>query len=206
MKKKLIASLTVTVVLAIGLFAVVWFGQDSIQAQQNLSASAATVAQAPIVQAQASSEAQEQMQEEIAELRALIQVLLGMIAEDLTDQSSQNTAAQVGIPQMSGQAAMNTAVEQLGFGTAEGVELLEIDGILTFVVDVTNGTLRYVVHVNAMTGIVMNFNIDDAVAETATQQPAAQVVPPPTVTQTPQPTNTPAPRATSSPSSSSPRR
>ena len=196
MKKKLIASLAVTLMLAVGVITVAWVTQGSVQAQQNPPATAA-----PAVQASAPSETEERMQEELAELRALIQALLGMIAEDFAGQPSQNADIQAGVPQMSSQTAMNIAVEHLGTGTAEGFELLEIDGVLTFVIDVANGTVRYVVHVNAMTGVVMNFNTNDAVTGAMQQQPTIQVVTP-----TPQPTNTPAPRATSSPSSSSPRR
>ena len=175
MKKKLTASIAVTLVLAVGVFAFAWLDRDSVQAS-------------------ASNEAEERMQEEIAELRALIQALLGMIAWDYAEQP-----AQVGIPQMSSQAAMNIAVEHLGFGIAEEVELLEIDDVLVFAVDVANGAIRYLVHVNAMNGDVINFNTNDAVPAVI---PTQLITPSPS----PQPTSSPAPRATSSPASSSPRR
>ena len=166
--KKLIASLAATLVLAIGIFAVTWFSQGPVHAQQNPPAPVVPVVQSASVSAAQALESEQRMQEEIAELRALIQVLLGMIAGDLTDQSGQNAGTQPGVPQMSSQAAMNTAVEHLGFGTAQRVELLEVDGVLMFVVDVANGTIRYAVHVNAMTGDVVNFNTSDAISQ-ATQ-------------------------------------
>ena len=159
MNKKLIASIATTLVLAVGVFAFVsvWFGQDAVQAQAQQNPPT------PAVQSSAPSQAELQLQEEIAELRAMIQALLG---------------AQAGVPQMSSQAAMNIAVEHLGFGTAEGTELIEAGGVLMFSVDVVNGAVRYVVHVNAMTGAVMNFNTTGTVSGAASQQPVQPQQPP----------------------------
>lgn len=186
MKKKLAASIVATIVLSVGVFAFIWFSQDAVQAQQNPSNPVSA-------------------EEELAELRALIQALTGMIAEGSTAQSAQNVGAQVGIPQMSGQAAMNIAVEHLGSGTAQGVELLEIDNTLIFVVNVANGTLLYDVHVNAMTGDIMNFNTDGGVLQSTPQPPVIttatpQAVSTPAPAAPPQSSSTSAPRSSSSPS------
>ena len=89
-----------------------------------------------------------ELQQTIAELRALVNLLLGMDS----DHEGDVQITQAGIPSISGQRAREIAVELVGYGEARDVLLFLDEGVLTFEVDVRHGTRRYMVYVDASDG------------------------------------------------------
>ncbi|MCL1988211.1 MAG: PepSY domain-containing protein [Firmicutes bacterium] len=106
------------------------------------------------------------MQAEIAELRALIQALVG---------NTGNTAPTPGVPNISRQQAREIALDLIGAGVAGEVMLFTEDGVLTFEVEIRQGALRHTVYVNAITGSVIRMVRQDDVNAVGT--PAAPAVP-----------------------------
>ena len=85
-----------------------------------------------------------ELQQTIAELRALVSLLLG---SDFYEGRQQ-----AGIPSISGQRAREIAVELVGYGEARDVLLFSDDGALKFEVDVRYLNRRYMVYIDAASG------------------------------------------------------
>jgi len=131
------------------------------------------------------------MQAEIAELRAMIQLLLSMLANQTTGESQQ--AARI-----SSQQARDIAIEIVGqASTAYNTLLFTENGTLMFEVEVHNGFLRYMVYVDAIMGVatrmvqVENLILPDVglPVESLPPMPVLPVAPPPVVVAPPPPTS-----------------
>ena len=86
-----------------------------------------------------------ELQQTIAELRALINLLIS------TDESYEREP-QAGIPSISSQRAREIAVELVGYGVTRDVLLFIEDGVLMFEVDVRHLNRRYMVYIDAADG------------------------------------------------------
>ena len=173
MKKKLIGSIFAVVILSAGLLVF------SLLANNTASTDAIHAQQA------SSSAEAEEMQSQIEELRALINLLLGNIGRENPSPAS-NT------PSISSQRAREIAVELVGHGAAQNVMLFTEDGVLTFEVDVRYQNTRYAVYIDAVTGnIIRMSSFSDEVQAAA--QPAQALTPAPT----PTPAQNPAPQGSS---------
>jgi len=92
----------------------------------------------------------EALQEEIAQLRALLQELTTSFAGNQNQQSST--------PAISSQSAREIAIENASGGEVRDIMLFTDNGVLTFEVDVRNGETRYMVYVNATSGTFIRMN------------------------------------------------
>ncbi|MCL1996954.1 MAG: PepSY domain-containing protein [Defluviitaleaceae bacterium] len=129
---------------------------------------------------------EERMQQEISELRELIQLLLLLNSQ----QSTENSAI-ADVPQISMQRAIDIALEHVtGQGTIGTIMLFRENGVLTYEVNVTTSAANYTIYINAMTGVI-----------TGNNREVLAIWQPPVPVPTPQPTWTPAP-GTHTPSSS----
>jgi uncharacterized membrane protein YkoI len=115
------------------------------------------------VQAQSTTE---EMQATIAELTALINILI----------QNQSTDNQAGIPQISSQRAREIALELIGHGTARDVFLFTENSVLIFEVEIRHDNVRYMVYVNALSGDVVRMSRHEDGYQGITTLP--EVVPP----------------------------
>ena len=99
-----------------------------------------------------------ELRQTIAELSALISLLLGT---DGTNEEGQ----QAGIPSISSQRAREIAVELVGYGVARDVLLFSEDGVLQFEVEVWHLNRRYMVYIDAIDGEFLSISrFDEALA------------------------------------------
>ena len=124
------------------------------------------------------------VQEEIAELRELVQMLMLL----LENQQPAASNAQITI-----ERATEIALAHTGPGIVGTIMLFRQDGVLTYEVNVTTTAASYTIYIDAFTGVITGNN----------RELIAIWQPPTPVTAPPQPTWTPAP-GSSSPSPGSP--
>ena len=144
-----------------------------------------------------------ELRQTIAELSALINLLLGT---DSTNEEGQ----QAGIPSISSQRAREIAVEAVGYGAARDVLLFSEDGVLQFEVDVRHLNRRYMVYIDAINGEFLSISrFDDVVLPGYVMGfepgmgPGIPAVPPAVMpTPSPQASPSPSPRPQVSPSPS----
>ena len=123
------------------------------------------------VQAASSNDATiAELQQTIAELRALVNLLMQNAGGN--NQGGQQNV-QAGIPFISSQRAREAAVAHVGYGTARDAMLFSDEGVLTFEVDVRHQNRRYMVYVDAANGdFIRMYRFDDAA------EPDLQAAPP----------------------------
>ena len=131
MSKRFVSAIMACLILAIS---VPVFGTSQVQAQSPTAS------------------AEVRMQEEIAELRALIQALLSQ-----NQQSAQNNAA-TPAAQISIDRAMEIALGHTGPGAVGTVMLFLEGGVLTYELNITTSAASYTVYINALTGVITGNN------------------------------------------------
>ena len=95
---------------------------------------------------------EERMQQEISELRELIQMLL-LLNNQQNNQQSADT------PQISMQRAREIALEHVtGQGTIGTIMLIRENGVLTYEVNVSTASANYTIYINALTGVITGNN------------------------------------------------
>ena len=141
---------------------------------------------------------EERMQEEISELRELVQMLVLLLQNQQPTQN--NTNAPSDVPQISMQRARDIALEHVtGEGTIGAIMLFREDGVLTYEVNIATSAANYTIYIDALTWAITGNN-REVVA--VWQPPAPVQTPQPSPrAQTPSSTHTP---GSSSSSSSSP--
>ena len=145
-----------------------------------------------------------ELMQTIAELRALINLLVGMDSS----YEGEPQVTQAGIPFISGQRAREIAVELVGYGEARDVLLFIEEGVLQFEVDVRHLNRRYMVYIDAINGEFISISrFDDGlqgdeseVAATPPSEAVSQPSPLPQASPSPSPQASPSPSPHASPS------
>ena len=134
MRKKFISILMACLMLAIS---VPVFGAAQSQAQNPTQTS------------------EDKMQEEISELRELVQMLLVLLQNQ---QPTQNSAT-ADTPQISMQRAREIALQHVtGQGTIGAIMLFRENGVLNYEVNVATSSANYTIYINALTGVIIGNN------------------------------------------------
>ena len=146
---------------------------------------------------------EEAMHAEIAELRALIHMLLSDMADPAAAAVAPAIGGDVGVANISNQQARDVALALLGYGAVHDAILFMEGGVPTFEVDIRHANTRYMVYVDGLTGSATRMTRFDITpipaAVAAAPVPATAPAPAPMPAPAPTPMPTPAPAPSPSP-------